>query len=104
MHPTVKRPLMKKHCLLFFFFAFSTLAHSQTTFFYNDPQEKFNEAKEYYQKSLYNQAYPIFKELKQSVRETDLINNPIVVQEIYYYSITSGLMQNESKSEDSDFD
>src|SRR3954465_997336 len=99
MHPMVKQPLMKKRCLLFFFTAFTFIAHSQSTYVYNDPQERFNEAKDYFQRGQYYQAYPIFKELRQEVQETDLINNPVIVQEIFYYTIASGLMQNESKSE-----
>src|SRR5215212_2763003 len=99
MHPTVKGPLMKKLCLLFSFSVISYLSYSQQTYYFNDPQEKFNEAKEYYQKGQYNLAYPILKELQQSLKETDKVNNPVVAQEISYYTIASALMQNETRAE-----
>src|SRR5215211_2655806 len=99
MHPTVKGPLMKKLCLLVSLSVISFLSFSQQTYYFNDPQEKFNKAKEYYQKGQYNLAYPIFKELQQSLKETDKANNPVIAQEISYYTIASALMQNEDRSE-----
>jgi tetratricopeptide (TPR) repeat protein len=44
-------------------------------------------------------AYPIFKELQQSLKEIDKVNTPVVAQEITYYTIASALMQNESRAE-----
>ncbi len=76
------------------------ISFSQQTAFYTNNQERFNEAKEYFQKEQYNLAYPIFKELQQSLKETDRINNAIVAQEINYYTIASALKQNEERSED----
>jgi TolA-binding protein len=90
---------MKKTGILFISCFIAALSFAQQTFTYRDPQEKFNEAKEYYQKGLYNLAYPIFKELQQSLKETDKINNAIVSQEINYYAIACALMQNEPKAE-----
>ena len=48
--------------------------NAQQTLIFKDPQEKFKEAKEYYQKEQYSLAYPLFKELKQAVRETNYVN------------------------------
>ncbi|HWJ27328.1 MAG TPA: hypothetical protein VNS32_12355, partial [Flavisolibacter sp.] len=90
---------MKKLCLPLLFCSVSYLSFGQKTYYFSDPQEKFNEAKEYYQKGQYNLAYPIFKELRQSVKETDRVNNPVVTQEILYYTIASALMQNEDRAE-----
>jgi hypothetical protein len=53
---------------------------AQQTRFYSDPDEKFKEAKEYFQKEEYSLAYPLLKELQQSVRETDRINNVTTVR------------------------
>ena len=78
--------------------SFCSLA--QQTGFYADPEEKFKEAKEYFQKEQYSLAYPLFKELKQSVRETDKANNPVIVQEINYYTNVCALKQNEERAED----
>ncbi len=96
---TVKGHLMKKLCLPLLLSAITSVSFAQKTFFYNDPQEKFNEAKEYYQKGQYNLAYPIFKELQQSLKEIDKVNTPVVAQEISYYTIASALMQNEERAE-----
>lgn len=94
-----KAGLMKKLYLPLVFSAFSFLSYSQKTYQYSDPQEKFNEAKEYFQKGQYSLAYPLFKELQQSLKDADRANNPIVFQEIHYYAIAAGLKQNEQRSE-----
>lgn len=72
---------------------------AQQTSYYTDADSKFKEAKEYFQKEQYSLAYPLLKELKQSVRETDLVNHPITVQEINYYTIACALKQDEGRSE-----
>jgi len=99
MHPTVKGSLMKKLCFPVLLCSLSYLSFSQKTYQFADPHERFNEAKEYYQKGLYGLAYPIFKELQQSLKETDKLNNPIVAQELNYYTIASALMQDEGRAE-----
>ncbi|HVK96172.1 MAG TPA: tetratricopeptide repeat protein [Flavisolibacter sp.] len=90
---------MNKCCFTIFCCLFALFSFSQQTAFYKDQNERFNEAKEYFQKEQYNLAYPILKELQQSIRETDKINNSIVVQEINYYTTVSALKQNESRAE-----
>ncbi|MEI9912033.1 MAG: hypothetical protein WDO71_21730 [Bacteroidota bacterium] len=90
-----------KNQILFVIASFLTVASfSQQTRFNDDPQEKFKEAKEYFQKEQYSLAYPLLKELQQSVRETDKANHSITVQEISYYATACALKQNESSSED----
>jgi hypothetical protein len=73
---------------------------AQQTKIHNDPQEKFREAKEYFQKEQYSLAYPILKELQQSVRETDKANNAIVVQEIEYYTVVCALKQSKGANDE----
>ncbi len=90
---------MKKLCLPLLLTVISQFSYSQKTYFFNDPQEKFNEAKEYYQKGQYSLAYPLFRELQQSIRETDKANTPVISQEINYYAIATGLLQNENRAE-----
>ncbi|HEV7621432.1 MAG TPA: hypothetical protein VGO09_06860, partial [Flavisolibacter sp.] len=90
---------MKKLFLPVFCCTLSFVSIAQQTFYYKDPQEKFQTAKEFYQKGQYSLAYPLFKELQQSVKETDRINNPIVSQEINYYTTASALLQNEDRAE-----
>src|SRR6266498_4682758 len=91
---------MKNQCIAILAIFFSISAKTQQTQFYSDPEEKFKEAKEYFQKEQYSLAYPLLKELQQSIRETDKINNAETVQEINYYTITCALKQNEGRAED----
>ena len=91
---------MKKYTLLITAVLLSYCSYTQQTRFYTDPEEKFKEAKEYFQKEQYSLAYPLFKELKQSVRETDKANSPVTVQEINYYATVCALKQNEGRSPD----
>jgi tetratricopeptide (TPR) repeat protein len=91
---------MKTQCIVILALLFSISATAQQTRFYSDPEEKFKEAKEYFQKEEYSLAYPLLKELQQSVRETDKINNVTTVQEINYYTIACALKQNEGRAEE----
>ena len=77
----------------------TALSYSQQTFFIKASQDRFNQAKEYFQKEQYNLAYPIFKELRENLTESDKINRTVVAQEIEYYTIVSSLKQNESSAE-----
>lgn len=90
---------MKKICLPIVGCFVTLLSYSQQTFFIHSVQDRFNEAKEYFQKEQYNLAYPILKELRQSLTESDKINRAVIAQEIEYYSIVSSLKQNESNAE-----
>lgn len=72
---------------------------AQQTAYYTDSETKFKEAKEYFQKEQYSLAYPLLKELKQAVRETDVANHSVTVQEINYYAIACALKQDEGRSE-----
>ena len=91
---------MKTQCIVILACLFSISATAQQTRFYSDPEEKFKEAKEYFQKEEYSLAYPLLKELQQSVRETDKINNVTTVQEIDYYTTACALKQNEGRAEE----
>jgi TolA-binding protein len=78
--------------------------YAQQTIYYSDPQAKFKEAKEYFQKEQYSLAYPLLKELKRSVRETDMVNNSVTVQEINYYATSCALKQQEESAVDEAID
>ena len=91
---------MKNHSSLVLAILFSISLHSQETRYYSDPDQKFKEAKEYFQKEQYSLAYPLFKELQQTVRETDKANTAITVQEINYYTTVCALKQNEGRAEE----
>lgn len=91
---------MKYQSLLSLTIFLSISVFAQQTRYYSDPEATFKEAKEYFQKEQYSLAYPLFKELKQAVRETDKVNRAITVQEINYYTIVCALKQNEGRAED----
>lgn len=91
---------MKYRILVFTAMLIGLFSFAQETSFYNDPDARFKEAKEYYQKEQYSLAYPILKELNESLRETDKANNPVITQEINYYTIACALKQNEGRAED----
>jgi TolA-binding protein len=95
---------MKNQTLFVVALLCTTAIFSQQSKYYSDPQEKFKDAKEYFQKEQYSLAYPLLKELRQSVSETDKANHTIVVQEINYYTIACALKQNESRSEEQAID
>src|SRR5688572_17006447 len=90
---------MIKPGFLFAAILISSTLFSQQTRYYSDPESTFKEAKEYFQKDQYSLAYPLFKELRQNVRETDKVNSPITVQEINYYTIVCALKQGEGRAE-----
>ncbi|HEY0433383.1 MAG TPA: tetratricopeptide repeat protein, partial [Chitinophagaceae bacterium] len=91
---------MKNHCLAILLSLSGFAASAQQTAYYTDPEQKFKEAKEYYQKEEYSLAYPLLKELQESIRETDKVNKVTMVQEINYYTIACALKQNEGRAED----
>lgn len=85
-------------CVLATLFLIHTIQAQQTRI-YSDPQEKFKEAKEYFQKEQYSLAYPLLKELQQSLHESTRVNETLVAQEINYYTTVCALKQNEDRSE-----
>lgn len=91
---------MKQTLILAIAAVWGSTVLSQQTLYYTDPDTKFKEAKEYFQKEQYSLAYPLFKELRQSLRKTDIANKPVTVQEVNYYAIACGLMQDEGRSEE----
>lgn len=90
---------MKKPGSLVIAILLSISLYSQQTRYYTDPEATFKEAKEYFQKDQYSLAYPLFKELRQSVKETDKVNTPVTVQEINFYTIVCALKQGEGRAE-----
>ena len=55
---------MKNQSLFVVALLLSMATFSQQSQYYSDPQEKFKEAKEYFQKEQYSLAYPLLKELQ----------------------------------------
>lgn len=76
------------------------VAAAQQTRFIDDPQALFRQAKEFYQKEYYSLAYPLFRDLNLSLKETDRSNQALNYQEIKYYTIVCALKQNEAGAVD----
>jgi TolA-binding protein len=91
---------MKKLLVIVLIILTQKVSQAQQTRYYTDPAAKFKDAKEYFQKEEYSLAYPLFRELRRDIRETDKANLPVTVQEINYYTIACGLKQHEERSEE----
>jgi hypothetical protein len=59
---------MKKISLLYSFTILTFCSFAQQNLNYKNPNERFDLAKEYFQKGHYNLAYPILKELQQAIQ------------------------------------
>ena len=68
---------------------------AQQTHFYDDPQAYFRQGKDFFEHEYYSLAYPIFRDLKYSLRETDRSNNSVEYQDVKYYYLVCALEQND---------
>ena len=93
---------MKKYSLLAISITAYCAVFSQQSGYFNEQPltEKFKEAKEYFQKEQFSLAYPLLKELQQSLHETDKANKGVTVEEINYYTTVCALKQNDGQSEE----
>ncbi len=99
MPATAKSDLMKKTYLLGAFSFFSAFLFAQQNIAYQWPDQRYELAKEYFQKGQFNLAYPLLKELQQTITETDRVNDAVKVQELEYYATVAALKQNEEPAE-----
>lgn len=89
---------MKQAPVLFLLIVLFNFSSAQQTRYISDPQESFNQAKEFFQKGQYSLAYPILKDLQLTLRSTDRSNDALNYQEVRYYAIVCALKQNEQSS------
>jgi len=68
---------------------------AQQTHYFDDPQAYFREGKEFFEHEYYSLAYPIFRDLKYSLRETDRSNNSVEYDDVKYYYLVCALEQND---------
>lgn len=73
---------------------------AQQTALLKDPGEKFKQAKEHFSKTEYSLAYLLFRELNKDLNQSDKSKYPVTAQEIEFYDIACGLMQNEDVAVD----
>ena len=86
---------MKQLLALPLLLLFSRNVSAQQSFALRTSDDPFLLAKEYYQKGQYNLAWPLLRQLRGDLRETDRINRSVDAQEIDYYAISCALMQGE---------
>jgi len=85
-----------KYTVLFFFvILFSSSSFAQQTRYYDDPQANFRQGVEFFEHEYYSLAFPIFRDLKYSLRETDKSNNYVEYQDVKYYYLVCALEQND---------
>ncbi len=89
---------MKQATVLILMIGLTYYSSAQQTYFINDPQAAFNQAKEFFQKQQYSLAYPILKDLQQQARLTDRSNDALNYQELRYYTTVCALKQNEERA------
>ena len=84
-----------KYTVLFFVILISSSSFAQQTRYYDDPQASFRQGIEFFEHEYYSLAFPIFRELKYSLRETDKSNNAVEYQDVKYYYLVCALEQND---------
>ncbi len=77
-------------CILLGFSSFA-----QQTAYYSDPQAEFRQGKEFFEHEYYSLAFPIFRDLNFSLRETDKSNNSVEYADVRYYYLICALEQND---------
>ncbi|HXD76577.1 MAG TPA: tetratricopeptide repeat protein [Puia sp.] len=86
---------MKQTFFFVFFLLLRASSFAQQTHYYDDPQAYFRQGKEFFEHQYYSLAYPIFRDLKYSLRETDRSNNAVEYQDVKYYYLVCALEQND---------
>jgi TolA-binding protein len=86
---------VKNTVLFFFVILFSSSSFAQQTRYYDDPQASFRQGVEFFEHEYYSLAFPIFRDLKYSLRETDKSNNYVEYQDVKYYYLVCALEQND---------
>ncbi len=80
------------------FLLFSIVIQAQHTKIVNDELANYKKAKDLYNNGNFSLAYPLFKDLENSLRSTDKANQTIPSQDIEYYTTVCGLIQNDTNA------
>jgi tetratricopeptide (TPR) repeat protein len=89
---------MRNRMLTVVLLAMTLSGTAQYTKIVADEQAAYKKAKELYTNGQYSLAYPIFKELQNSIRTTDRANQLVATQDIDYYATVCGLWQNDTNA------
>ncbi|MBX3241240.1 MAG: tetratricopeptide repeat protein [Chitinophagaceae bacterium] len=68
---------------------------AQQTRVYTDPQAAYKKAKEFFQNDQFSLAYPVFRELERALRSADKTNTALEYDDVKFYTLACGLLQNE---------
>ncbi len=79
-----------------FICVFTLQIRAQQTRVFTDPQAAYKQAKEFFQKDQFSLAYPLFRELERSLRSPDKTNAALEYDDVKFYTIACGLLQNEA--------
>jgi tetratricopeptide (TPR) repeat protein len=80
---------------LFFVILLNARTFAQQTRYYDDPQAEFRQGVDFFEHDFYSLAFPIFRDLKYSMRETDKSNNSVEYQDVTFYYLVCALEQND---------
>jgi len=86
---------VKHTALSLFAILLTCCCFAQQTRYYDDPQAEFRQGKEFFEHEFYSLAYPIFRDLRYTLRETDKSNNAVEYQDVKYYYLVCALEQND---------
>jgi TolA-binding protein len=84
-----------KYTVLLSFILLGFSSFAQQTAYYTDPQAEFRQGKEFFEHEYYSLAFPIFRDLNYSLRETDKSNNSVEYADVRYYYLVCALEQND---------
>ncbi|HUB62329.1 MAG TPA: tetratricopeptide repeat protein, partial [Puia sp.] len=86
---------MKPIAFILFALLVRVSSFAQQTHYYDDPQAYFRQGKEFFEHGFYSLAYPIFRDLRYSLRETDRSDNSVEYEDVKYYYLVCALEQND---------
>ncbi len=81
----------RKLFFLLLFLAASASTFAQPTHSITDPERKYKEAKEFFIKKQYAQAYPLMKELKQQYPDNTVSDHTYINDDVNYFYIATQL-------------
>ncbi|MES2646051.1 MAG: tetratricopeptide repeat protein [Bacteroidota bacterium] len=90
---------MKFSLRLLLFSLLPITAICQQTFVHSDPFQRYLDAKQWFQQENYQLAYPVFKDVEQSMQGSERINGQLKLEELQFYSIACELMQQNESAE-----
>lgn len=76
-----------------------SLGFSQQTFIVNDPYQRYQDARHWFQQENYALAYPVFRDVEESMQAGEKLNEQLKQEEVDFYTIACELMQQNQGAE-----